>query len=295
MAGVCGPDGNNRLAGGGHTWHGMTTSTSRSGSDSGVADEDDGLSSATVSQDVEDGGKKCVLSHNEKYRAVFAVCQWIAECVADKGKKELCRWHDHLEELERMARENEHHLSMHKPPDDATADIDSKIDVTGEIGDIGEEVTNLCGDTNSCGDTNTKRPVEATSERNETTESVSNDDLGSLVEQVLLDSSAKGKLDTIPSAKRKLEMDEQTGEKTAPRAPKARSRSKKTLVQLNPASRASGRPKQKASFKKAKKAKEIEEIIVFVDDIVTIGDVTLENSRMQLRRKCSRLLRLAIR
>ncbi|KAG2784373.1 hypothetical protein PC129_g12518 [Phytophthora cactorum] len=112
---------------------------------------------------------------------------------------------------------------------------------------------------------------------NETTESVSSADLGSLVEQVLLDSSAKGKLGAIPSTKRKLGMDEQTGEKAAPSAPKARSRSKKTLVQLNPASRASGRPKQKASFKKAKKAKDTEETMVFVDDIVTIGDVTLEN------------------
>ncbi|KAG6941693.1 hypothetical protein JG688_00018540 [Phytophthora aleatoria] len=166
---------------------------------------------------------------------------------------------------------------MHKPPDDATADIDSKIDVTGEIGDVGEEVTNLCGDTN------TKRPVEATPERNETTESVSSADLGSLVEQVLLDSSAKGKLGTIPSPKRKLEMDEQ--EKAVPRAPKARSRSTKTLVQLNPASRASGRPKLTASFKKAKKAKKIEETMVFVDDIVTIGDVTLENFEDAVKKK----------
>ncbi|KAG2811025.1 hypothetical protein PC112_g15791 [Phytophthora cactorum] len=232
------------------------------GSDSGVADEEDGLSSATVSQDVEDGGKKRVLSHNEKYRAVFAVCQRIAECVADKGKKEFCRCRDHLEELERMARENEHPLLCTSPPDDATADIDSKIDVTSEIGDVGEEVTNLCGDTN------TKRPVEATPEMNNTTESVS---------------SAKGKLGTIPSPKRKLEMDEQ--EKAVPRAPKARSRSTKTLVQLNPASRASGRPKLTASFKKAKKAKDIEETMVFVDDIATIGDVTLENFEDTVKKK----------
>ncbi|KAG2918411.1 hypothetical protein PC117_g17078 [Phytophthora cactorum] len=186
----------------------------------------------------------------------------IAECVADKGKKEFCRCRDHLEELERMARENEHPLLCTSPPDDATADIDSKIDVTSEIGDVGEEVTNLCGDTN------TKRPVEATPEMNNTTESVS---------------SAKGKLGTIPSPKRKLEMDEQ--EKAVPRAPKARSRSTKTLVQLNPASRASGRPKLTASFKKAKKAKDIEETMVFVDDIATIGDVTLENFEDTVKKK----------
>lgn len=50
----------------------------------------------------------------------------------------------------------------------------------------------------------------------------------------------------------------------------------KSIVKLNTASRPSGRPKQKESFKKAKRSKEITDTLAYVDTVATVGDVTLE-------------------
>ncbi|KAF4149614.1 hypothetical protein GN958_ATG01198, partial [Phytophthora infestans] len=48
------------------------------------------------------------------------------------------------------------------------------------------------------------------------------------------------------------------------------------IVKINTASRPSGRPKQKESFKKATRSKDITDILAYVDTVATVGDVTLE-------------------
>ncbi|KAF4147615.1 hypothetical protein GN958_ATG03188 [Phytophthora infestans] len=83
---------------------------------------------------------------------------------------------------------------------------------------------------------------------------------------------ASKKLSSL-SAKRKLELDETT-EKKPPH--KILDDDVKSIVKLNTASRPSGRPKQKKSFKKAKRSKEITDTLAYVDTVATVGDVTLK-------------------
>ncbi|KAF4131004.1 hypothetical protein GN958_ATG19808, partial [Phytophthora infestans] len=78
---------------------------------------------------------------------------------------------------------------------------------------------------------------------------------------------ASKKLSSL-SAKRKLELDD-TAEETPPQ----------NILDddINTASRPSGRPKQKESFKKATRSKDTTDILAYVDTVATVGDVTLKN------------------
>ncbi|KAF4136214.1 hypothetical protein GN958_ATG14599 [Phytophthora infestans] len=184
---------------------------------------------------------KRALSHNEKYRAILSICQRIAECVADKGKRDFRTWSDHLTELEQSTKR--------------VCEID------------------------------TKRPVEATPESNASPASINSADFGVLVEQVLVNDIKKKKVDSIASAKRRLDMEGSIQDEKELKAAKVKGGKRATLVRLNPANRASGRPKQKAKLRKAKKAKEIEETMLFVDNLVSYGDITLESFEEAVKTK----------
>ncbi|KAF4134422.1 hypothetical protein GN958_ATG16397, partial [Phytophthora infestans] len=107
-------------------------------------------------------------------------------------------------------------------------------------------------------------------------------DLGVLVEQVLVNDIKKKKVDSTASDKRRLDMEGSIQDEKEPKAAKVKGGKRATLVRLNPASRASGRPKQKA---KLKKAKEIEETMLFVDNLVSYGDITLESFEEAVKTK----------
>ncbi|KAF4133913.1 hypothetical protein GN958_ATG16879 [Phytophthora infestans] len=128
----------------------------------------------------------------------------------------------------------------------------------------------------------TKRPVEATPESNASPASINSGDLGVLVEQVLVNDIKKKKVDSTASDKRRLDMEGSIQDEKEPKAAKVKGGKRATLVRLNPASRASGRPKQKA---KLKKAKEIEETMLFVDNLVSYGDITLESFEEAVKTK----------
>ncbi|KAI9996729.1 hypothetical protein PInf_014472 [Phytophthora infestans] len=143
-----------------------------------------------------------------------------------------------------MARENNQPPTLNKS--------DSEVS-QGNKGNIGE---------------NSERIGEiATPESNASPASINSGDLGVLVEQVLVNDIKKKKVDSTASAKRRLDMEGSIHDEKEPKAAKVKGGKRATLVRLNPASRASGRPKQKAKFKKAKKAKEIEETMLFVDNL----------------------------
>ncbi|GMF48242.1 unnamed protein product [Phytophthora fragariaefolia] len=60
-----------------------------------------------------------VLGHNEKYRSGLAVCQRIAEVVADKGSRSFQSWLNYLLNLEKVARHND------VPPPHFTEELDT--------------------------------------------------------------------------------------------------------------------------------------------------------------------------
>ncbi|ETK76379.1 hypothetical protein F441_17543 [Phytophthora nicotianae CJ01A1] len=54
------------------------------------------MTSEVVAENVQVDKKIWVISRNEKYKAILTVCQRIAECVVDKGKRSFESWMGHL-------------------------------------------------------------------------------------------------------------------------------------------------------------------------------------------------------
>ncbi|KAF4134384.1 hypothetical protein GN958_ATG16424 [Phytophthora infestans] len=185
-----------------------------------------------------------------------------------------------------MARENSQPPTLNKSDSKVSQGNKDDISENSErIGEIGEAVLAGAESTKRVCEIDTKRPVEATPESNASPASINSGDLGVLVEQVLVNDIKKKKVDSAASAKRRLDREGSIQDEKEPKAAKVKGGKRATLVRLNPASRASGRPKQKAKFKKAKKAKEIEETMLFVDNLVSYGDITLESSEEAVKTK----------
>ncbi|KAF4143520.1 hypothetical protein GN958_ATG07253 [Phytophthora infestans] len=155
---------------------------------------------------------------------------------------------------------------------------------SGDAGEADDDSANIGGITTNIGDFTTNLDELGENSTNPPCISTSGQDVKVGLEkplQVPLDEEeqniretkrASKKLSSL-SAKRKLELDETTEEKPPH---KILDDDAKSIVKLNTASRPSGRPKQKESFKKAKRSKEITDTLAYVDTVATVGDVTLE-------------------
>ncbi|EEY60040.1 leukotriene A-4 hydrolase, putative [Phytophthora infestans T30-4] len=155
---------------------------------------------------------------------------------------------------------------------------------SGDAGEADDDSANIGGITTNIGDFTTNLDELGENSTNPPCISTSGQDVKVGLEkplQVPLDEEeqniretkrASKKLSSL-SAKRKLELDETTEEK---HPHKILDDDAKSIVKLNTASRSSGRPKQKESFKKAKRSKEITDTLAYVDTVATVGDATLE-------------------
>ncbi|KAF4134438.1 hypothetical protein GN958_ATG16373 [Phytophthora infestans] len=91
--------------------------------------------------DVAFDGSNQVQSHNQKYRAILAVCQRIAEGVTDKGKQGFTSWYRYLKALDNMVRDDKG-LPMLDAERNGSGTLSSGG--AGEADDdIGEFTTNL--------------------------------------------------------------------------------------------------------------------------------------------------------
>ncbi|KAG3234460.1 hypothetical protein PI124_g20487 [Phytophthora idaei] len=238
-----------------------------------------------------------VLGHNEKYRSGFAVCQKIAEMVADKGSRRFRAWLDFLTQLEGVARHND------MPP--SYRDLSTGVEVTNS-GSVGERVTNSDGVGEQI--TNVGEPIPSSSfveqdanlDRADAGEDVTNSDdagdngtnsddagkddtnSGSVLTpdsspEIKIEKGARVELTSTPaSARRKLDLDS---------VGSASSDEEIVNIVLNTASRPARRPREKKAVKKAKRRKEFDDTKTLVQQIYTHGDITLSDLREYVEQK----------
>lgn len=297
-----------------------------------IADEDDADDAAATPQmfsvhEVEVSSGR-VPNQNEKYRAGFAVCQRIAEVIADKGARSFHEWLVYLKRLEDIARLDGVVPDLHEVNTVATADTGGAVVTTSDTfgsavaysDRVGVSVTNSapvcvqytdrCGvddtdaDTNSLsnnlqlfvdpdsglatqksivGEESTNSITNSARVGKEVTNSVTNSITNSgIVGKVAINSFTNSAIvgeevtkASITSATRRRLILSYNREETSVVAKPHHD----LFVKLNPASKPSGRPKQKKATKKAKARKDFENTKAFAAQLNTFGDVTLATLR----------------
>ncbi|ETL83043.1 hypothetical protein L917_16933 [Phytophthora nicotianae] len=235
------------------------------------------MSSRFAVSDVGHTRQRRVMSHNAKYKSAFAVCQRIAEVVADKGTSEFQQWLDGLQRIEQNARGNDiivRGFDMSTPANnDLEKDINSAVEEMDSAAEdmYVEEVLRTHPGSHTAG-----------KKRAAVKESIEVGDDTALVakRRLILDSSDV--LDVAANSDRdQCEVAKDAGcagassplEEPMP----ARVRMTVPLVDLNKASRSSGRPRLQQSVKKSKHKTEFKESEDFARRLTTLGDITLES------------------